>query len=1037
MPVKLFRCLSFCATVLMMACPAQGQALSFPIPPQEQGLPYTRSCRPRALDSIQRDIAVFGGSRYAWLFGHKVRLDDTNMLHAEAVFQNGKVFVPRAFASSLALRSFEVPAPPEYLRFKWVDSFNRTTTQVSDSIPQLSVRGESYVSLSDLAQSKGLKTFLSPRGLLIVSREPITYSDADPIVSDCMVTMFDTPEKFADPSILIRYVPVPHSQGEWYEHASATPEQMKQLAQPEKEFPLTPRSAYDLSGVDLTVLGSKVPPPGVWPRVLFSPEDVPALAARLKAGKFGQMSLIEIEVLFKHSWWDDSTADGRLFKKLSTGDIGDLRFDRGDVVGPFNPYASGNLFFGYKPVIYNSHISYITNALTTMSLYALLTDNDELGRKCAASIANFYKILEPTLDQAISMSNSELGSNRIQASSAEDSFSGLHGLIEHMDLGMSLDLAGKWMKPDQIEVMRRVITKATYGRRVNGTEAPSRWRDDNHITWHTTQLLAQMAIEGLPGSDPEVYAGGLETVKSFLEFGIDANGQFFESNGKTGGGDQFLFLNLIAMSRRGEALFGHPHLRKMMTAEVYNISPNGGTEISGGTYGGSRMSPQFLAEMAEVYPRDRAGDFLLSGSYPGLNLQALDLKQFRAGVEANWNKRMRLPGPTYPGMVRAFPFCRDFVPTTRADLHLPLDRNDPIHGVFASFSDQSADAAWINMQVRPNHYIGAGHHHADAGMFYFSGAGVNWITETPFNSYDGRLHNEVLIDGIAEANGPPARAQYLGAQVSPHAGFASADLTYAYSWEWTTQVMTWAHTSPPHDPEPARWEVEPNPEIMEIFQGTQRYKNRIWWDTYNFANWLPTLRAPWNPVQYAYRTTGLIRGKHPYAVVADDLKKDSAQHLYQWTSVLAEEMVAIEISGLTPGDLVMARKVDVSGSGNPKPGTPLLLVHINGSATGLKPRVEVANDGPKDNKGIPGRYPRLVVDEKTVEFHERTLLIPLRMGDSLPTFTDSPTSVKLVWADEQSTLGFTLGADRRTVVTSLDSEGAKGGSAKHREGAAR
>ena len=85
--------------------------------------------------------------------------------------------------------------------------------------------------------------------------------------------------------------------------------------------------------------------------------------------------------------------------------------------------------------------------------------------------------------------------------------------------------------------------------------------------------------------------------------------------------------------------------------------------------------------------------------------------------------------------------------TTRADLKLPLDFNSPVSGAFSSYSDHSPDAAWINLYVRPNHYLGAGHHHADAGMFHFSALGVDWFTQSPFHqNYDGRYFNLVQID---------------------------------------------------------------------------------------------------------------------------------------------------------------------------------------------------------------------------------------------------------------------------------------------------
>ena len=47
--------------------------------------------------------------------------------------------------------------------------------------------------------------------------------------------------------------------------------------------------------------------------------------------------------------------------------------------------------------------------------------------------------------------------------------------------------------------------------------------------------------------------------------------------------------------------------------------------------------------------------------------------------------RLRMPSPMYPGFVPN-PCCMTptGTPTTRADLDLPLDFNDPVHGVFSS-----------------------------------------------------------------------------------------------------------------------------------------------------------------------------------------------------------------------------------------------------------------------------------------------------------------------------------------------------------------
>jgi hypothetical protein len=98
---------------------------------------------------------------------------------------------------------------------------------------------------------------------------------------------------------------------------------------------------------------------------------------------------------------------------------------------------------------------------------------------------------------------------------------------------------------------------------------------------------------------------------------------------------------------------------------------------------------------------------------------------------------------------------------------------------------------------------------------------------------------------------------------------------------------------------------------------------------------------------------------------------------------------------------------------------------MTGSATGLKPRVELATDGPADRTGKHQSYPRLVTDDKATEFHERTLLIPFRMGDPLPTFTESPTTLTLKWPDETSTLSVTTGTDHRTHVLPTTSQASR------------
>lgn len=976
-------------------------------PPQDQGLPYTRSARSVALAKIKNQIGVFAGSRYAYVKGYKVRLDDTNLLRGDALLQDGQIYVPSVFAGILTLKEITPDKAPNYLADRWVYTLNRPDYTPSAGVRTIQVKGKPWVALADVARQRGLKVYQHPRGLLLIGETEIGFGKDEQPLLDSVIALFDTPEKYADPAIAARYIPRLKAQGMWTEHATATPEQLKTLAGPEAEWPETPRNEYDFTGFNRTLLGSKVPAPGIYPRLLFSPEDLPALRQRIKASKVMQMSMIEIETLLKKSWWDPATPVGRDFLKLAHGE---------------NVTPSGG--------IYNSHINYPTNCLVTMALYCMLTGDDAHGKLAADALYNYYKFLEPKIDEQLATSDSEFGSTVDGAYSSSTQWRGMHGLVAHMDLPFALDFGGKWMSAGQKDLLRRVIAKATYGRRTGGGDGPRRaWRDINHVTWHLTHYLAVASIEGLEGFDPEACASGAELARDFLEWGIDKNGEMFEGNGKNGGGLQFEILTMIALARRGDNLWGHPHLRKMLAAQVYTTAPNGKATLSSGTWGGGAMEKESVLEIRSFYPGDKAADYLLTQGFPSLDPATLDLEAYRAKVEKN-HQQLRLPGPTYCGMTRGFLFDSDWQPTSRAELKLPLDWSTPVHGILSTASDATPDATWLCLYVRANHYIGAGHHHADVGMFYMSGLGVNWVTESPFiKSYDGRFHNEVLIDGRAEPNGSPAHGKYLGATLAPQGALGAADLSYAYSWRWNTQVDSWTRNNLGNEDETqdTRWEVEPDPEILKIFTGTDRYKMRIWWPTSNYANWLPTLRTSWNPVRYALRSAGVVRGNHPYAVVVDDVKKDDQPHLYQWTVMLGSGVWQADVKGLTDGQLALGWR-DSHKAGQEErlktaAGEPLLLVcalepAANGDSSLPLIKVETAADGFSDPGKPKAPYDRLAINFRGTQMNAKVLMIPVRHGEPFPrvSFDAARGVAHVAWRDQTDELRFTQGSGGRTSL---------------------
>ena len=226
------------------------------------------------------------------------------------------------------------------------------------------------------------------------------------------------------------------------------------------------------------------------------------------------------------------------------------------------------------------------------------------------------------------------------------------------------------------------------------------------------------------------------------------------------------------------------------------------------------------------------------------------------------------------------------------------------------------------------------------------------------------------------------------------------------------------------------WELDPSPEILKIFAGTARYKMRPWWSSYTYSNYIPTSRAPFNPMRHVFRTAGLMRGMHPYGFVIDDAKKDDQAHLYQWAAMLNGGVWKADVAGLASGQVVLAFR-EPSANAKPEPvgvraaiipahGEPLLLVApLDPAASGdeAMPLVSVeTKEGAADRKGVAQTYDRLTVNVRAAEARFKVLLIPFRMGDELPKLSYNPATLcaTVAWKDQTDQITFKVAVDSRT-----------------------
>jgi hypothetical protein len=203
---------------------------------------------------------------------------------------------------------------------------------------------------------------------------------------------------------------------------------------------------------------------------------------------------------------------------------------------------------------------------------------------------------------------------------------------------------------------------------------------------------------------------------------------------------------------------------------------------------------------------------------------------------------------------------------------------------------------------------------------------------------------------------------------------------------------------------------------------------RPWWATYNYSNYIATSRALYNPMKYVYRSLGLVRGKHPYGIVMDNLKKDSLEHLFEWTAMLNGGVWKAQYDQLPKGQLILAKNnLYKTDSITPKiilpsKGDPLLLVvnleeqHKNNMS---EETIQVEREkGPFNSHGANTNwYDRINISYKGSLADFKVLLIPFKQGEALPQISYKNGIANIKWDDgTMDELQFTKTGNERTLV---------------------
>lgn len=793
-------------------------------------------------------------------------------------------------------------------------------------------------------------------------------------------------------------------------------------------FPATPASfaagdiAPRLENFAAERLG-KVPAPGVHPRILVSPDQLPDLRRRLRETPTGRALHANLRARLDDALRNPKNWGGDFYALLAAGDVPAARAMLTEKKGL--PPALGH----YQPWLY---------ALVLESLDALLAEDAARGTRAATAIATYSSLLAPDIERSLAgpladdvwraKTSGPLTGTQISDQGLRDGVGG------HL-LGYAYDFGHPYMTDAQRAVVRGVIARATAGKLWLGARLPHHFRNWNWIAVGLQQPLLALAIEGEDGYDPRVFRLGVEIARDYLTYGISAAGVSTEAVGYTQFGLVWATPFFAAAARRGENLIAHPHHRAMLDWYLHTGVPARSGWSSHGDGGDTGPSLGTLSLWRYFFPSDPK---------PAALWRSLAL----AGGDKFLSGPFHLVEPLLWTDTDPAPFAAA-AGVDVAALKLPLTHYDPLRGSLTTRGAWTPDSSVLQFECRADS-VGASHEHADRGMFTFHALGRAWAKDN-FRSIETRHHNNVLIDGLGQGYWPgPGR--WLGVAENSHAVLAAIDAKGAYDWLWPKQILaenpdTFERFNHP------RWDsYRAEARQFQAARAGQKGERdtrpsvTAFWDGFSDVAGGPRLwdedgwpvRYPHNPVLRAFRTVLFVRGASPYAVIVDDIQKDDRERLYEW---LMQTGPDTELVSLQSADAILCdASVKRTSEGQPRlvKGDRQLLVRVLGQNDPAlareytsRPSLRLESFERKDTLAPEtvtgalsgsrsfGLDKRLVIPARAVAPDFKVLLFPHRVGEPLPvtTWNADRTELTLTLGASTDVLRFAPAADGRTRVT--------------------
>ncbi len=785
---------------------------------------------------------------------------------------------------------------------------------------------------------------------------------------------------------------------------------------------------FDVTGVRPL---HQIPAPGVHPRIFFTPDDLPDIRRRLKETQCGQAvwkNILCWTEMMKGNYDDKAQyAQPDVWKGSFGGLHGRVPLFRLGVNGSHGYNHNQAARERYQKLIagdMTQEVGFYWNVFA-LEAFRCLIENDQNGAKdLAKAVVTSMKI-----DQAKRAADPKVK----RAGEPPDQPVGA------FQLAYVYDLINQWLTPEQHKAIHDELALGSwhhdnYGTFNEATASRSNWATFSY--W----LIEVLSIEDEPGFNDLKVRGMYRGWRDLLTYGWFQSGATYEGEAKNQLGMDGIIPFAMRTKRYGfENLCGHPYLRAYADKFLpQSIIPTLDGFVKYDLLGGSRtkaggFTPCDLVGLKYMFPQDKTIDWVYrctvgedyhnvpdrcDGYYNGLLFFAI----FASDYDASNNNPAKLDlGNTF--------FC--------GERSLMMTRS----------GWDSKDALMLNLHVRQ---ANGGHPYADRNSIMLTGAGRVWSPIEGSRAFENFKNSVIVIDGKPQEVSVPGRM--VDFQDSPMATFAVGDAKYCWDWNWRVLnkrhgYYTVADVTANRVEIPPGWQPETHTtNDFAYLKLPYAYLNVPFFQR---PDWIlpagaisPVVRQPNYPVRRAFRTAGIIRGPHPYALVVDDYQRDDSPAHYDWNLTLepdiqiismkktGEREMDILLSGSNPDQNQPPAKEPLpakAASDAIPAGQPVLLVRVL-NRNDQKDADPTIADVSTDPKTKDGAVRRLVIPADAVSPDFKILLCPYRQGEAVPrtAWADSQhTMLNVALGDAKDTITFAPGRSGKTDLSIAREEGGR------------